>query len=288
MPDRSAETPRNRILVAANRLFRQRGVAATNVEDIAAEAGMSRATLYRHVTGGRDEIVLSVIAWNAEQQIRRLVDTVAAETEVFEERVVRLFRGLDQAMRADEAASAMFRLPSMGAMVAVEGWTEAAFDLTLRSLAPVLARSQGPRRALGRAVRPAGGRVGRTAVLVAGAVALGDDRRSRGIRHLRPNPGRRAPPGPFGGGVVNPGSPDDVEAVVRREIARQGRRWAPIGVALLLLLTVLATSQDSSDRTTTEAAGSPFTTDLTGAPVAGGLGTGRPARVDRRSRRRHS
>lgn len=138
-------SPRQRILAAADRLFREHGIAATNVEDIATEAGMSRATLYRHIVGGRDEIVLTVVASNVEAYIVAVVARASRETDRFEDRLVRIFRRLDSAIRADESDSAMFHRPSMVAMVAVEGWTAAAIDVSLRALVPVLddARSRG-------------------------------------------------------------------------------------------------------------------------------------------------
>ncbi|MCP4434671.1 MAG: helix-turn-helix transcriptional regulator [Actinomycetia bacterium] len=48
-------------LDAAGRVLVAKGIAATTVEDVAAEAGVSRATVYRYL-GGKDEIVGAVIA----------------------------------------------------------------------------------------------------------------------------------------------------------------------------------------------------------------------------------
>jgi AcrR family transcriptional regulator len=47
------------------------------VEDVAREAGVSRATVYRHVPGGRDQLVEEAIAWETQNFFRRLAEAVA-------------------------------------------------------------------------------------------------------------------------------------------------------------------------------------------------------------------
>jgi AcrR family transcriptional regulator len=54
------DDPSHRITVAARRLFAERGVAGTRLEDVAQEAGMSRQYLYRFVSG-RDEVIELVL-----------------------------------------------------------------------------------------------------------------------------------------------------------------------------------------------------------------------------------
>lgn len=54
-------TVRERIVHAAEECFERHGVAKTTVETIAAAAGMSRATVYRHFSGGKDEVIREVI-----------------------------------------------------------------------------------------------------------------------------------------------------------------------------------------------------------------------------------
>ncbi len=261
----AAGSPRQRILAAADRLFRDRGVAATNVEDIATEAGMSRATLYRHIVGGRDEIVLTVVASNVEAYIESVVARVSGETPEFAERMVRLFRRLDAAIRADESDSAMFHRPSMGAMVSVEGWTEAAIDVAARSLAPIVAEARDRGELFDelsdRLVAEWFMRQFASLELMRSDVVDDPD----GLRPLHPVARRRAAPRSPGRRAMNH---DEVEAVVRREIARYGRRWVPVGLALLLVLVVLATTQNTADRTGTETAASPVATDGSGAAVS--------------------
>ncbi|HEY3686572.1 MAG TPA: TetR/AcrR family transcriptional regulator [Streptosporangiaceae bacterium] len=56
-----ATTVRERIVRAAEECFESHGVAKTTVETIAAAAGMSRATVYRHFSGGKDEVIREVV-----------------------------------------------------------------------------------------------------------------------------------------------------------------------------------------------------------------------------------
>ena len=39
------------------------GLAKTSLEDVATEAGLSRATLYRWFAGGRDQLITETVAW---------------------------------------------------------------------------------------------------------------------------------------------------------------------------------------------------------------------------------
>jgi AcrR family transcriptional regulator len=73
MPPATTDTTRERIIDAAEVCFARFGVAKTTVEDIAAAANLSRATVYRSVTGGRDELILAVVL----RDLRRFLDRLA-------------------------------------------------------------------------------------------------------------------------------------------------------------------------------------------------------------------
>ena len=64
------------VLDAAARRLATDGIAATTVDDVAAEAGVSRATVYRYV-GGKDEIVRAVIGRETAAVLDRLQAVVA-------------------------------------------------------------------------------------------------------------------------------------------------------------------------------------------------------------------
>jgi AcrR family transcriptional regulator len=74
MTSATTDSTRERIIDAAEECFARYGVAKTTVEDIAAAAGMSRATVYRSVTGGRDELILAVML----RELIRFLDQLAA------------------------------------------------------------------------------------------------------------------------------------------------------------------------------------------------------------------
>lgn len=87
---------RTRILEATFTCVARWGLAKTTVEDAAREAGLSRATVYRHFPGGRDELVDAVVSWQYQQFFVRLYEEVhgaASLDEVLE-------RGLALARRS--------------------------------------------------------------------------------------------------------------------------------------------------------------------------------------------
>ncbi len=53
------------------------GIAKTTVEDVARQAGLSRATVYRYFPGGKDELINRTIAWEAGRFFERLAIAVA-------------------------------------------------------------------------------------------------------------------------------------------------------------------------------------------------------------------
>ncbi|MHB8663350.1 MAG: TetR/AcrR family transcriptional regulator [Acidimicrobiales bacterium] len=67
---------RTRILAATYACIARYGLAKTTMEDAAREAGLSRATVYRHFPGGRDELVREVIAWETGRFFLTLAEAV--------------------------------------------------------------------------------------------------------------------------------------------------------------------------------------------------------------------
>jgi len=54
-------TPRERVLVAAEHCFMERGYAAVTLRDIASEVGIKHASLYHHFPGGKEELFVEVV-----------------------------------------------------------------------------------------------------------------------------------------------------------------------------------------------------------------------------------
>lgn len=69
------ESARERILAATLECVERYGLAKTTVDDAARVAGMSRATVYRYVPGGREQLIVETIGW----ETGRIVERVAAE-----------------------------------------------------------------------------------------------------------------------------------------------------------------------------------------------------------------
>jgi AcrR family transcriptional regulator len=76
-PARGVPDVQSRILSAACDLIARRGIASTTVEEVAREAGVSRATVYRHFPGGRDELLAAVSASEALGFLDRLAAALA-------------------------------------------------------------------------------------------------------------------------------------------------------------------------------------------------------------------
>lgn len=58
------------------------GLARTTVDDIAQASGVSRATIYRHFPGGRDQIVRDTVAWEMGRFFTALGEAVAAAPDL--------------------------------------------------------------------------------------------------------------------------------------------------------------------------------------------------------------
>lgn len=70
-------TSKERLLEAGYACIARYGIAKTTIDDVAREATMSRATVYRYFPGGKDQLVGEVVAWEAERFFRELGAAVA-------------------------------------------------------------------------------------------------------------------------------------------------------------------------------------------------------------------
>ena len=71
---------RQRIVEATYACVARRGMAKTTVEDVAREAGISRATVYRAFPGGRDELVDATVSWAVFDFFAKLYDRIQGAT----------------------------------------------------------------------------------------------------------------------------------------------------------------------------------------------------------------
>jgi AcrR family transcriptional regulator len=71
-----AHEQRERVLAGAYGCVGRFGIAKTTVDDVARESGISRATIYRHFPGGRDELLRATVSWELGRYLGRLADEV--------------------------------------------------------------------------------------------------------------------------------------------------------------------------------------------------------------------
>ena len=73
---------RDRLLDAAYACVARYGIGKTTMEDVAREAGVSRATVYRTFPTGKDQLVREVVTWEAFRFFERLAAAVDAAPDV--------------------------------------------------------------------------------------------------------------------------------------------------------------------------------------------------------------
>ena len=86
---------RERILEATLTCVGRRGMGGLRVEEVAREAGVGRATIYRYFQGGREQLVSETVTW----EVGRFFARLAAAIEDAPDFRLRLERGLAFAHR---------------------------------------------------------------------------------------------------------------------------------------------------------------------------------------------
>lgn len=134
------ESARTRLLDAAERCFTRFGVSKTTVEDVANEARVSRATVYRYFDG-RDALVLGVLLRQASRFLGRLEKRIAAQAS-FAESLVEGVMFTVEAVRADPNLAMLFTPESAGLTESIVGASDALFRITGDFLRPYFEAAQ--------------------------------------------------------------------------------------------------------------------------------------------------
>lgn len=69
---------RDRLVLAATRLFRQRGYDGTGLSEILAEAGVPKGSLYHHFPEGKADLACAAADWTASEIVRVIDDSFRA------------------------------------------------------------------------------------------------------------------------------------------------------------------------------------------------------------------
>jgi len=141
----STEDARERLIDAAEGCFEHYGVAKTTIEDIAATARVSRATVYRYFDGGRDEIMLEFLVREARRFLGRLAERVAHEPDTASALTEGIAFTVESATR-DPTLRLLFAPEVAGQTGSIAGASTALLDLTREFLRPLV----GDTRPIGR------------------------------------------------------------------------------------------------------------------------------------------
>jgi AcrR family transcriptional regulator len=76
------EHTRTRLLEATLACIERWGLEKTSLEDVAREAGLSRATVYRYFAGGREQLVHDTVAWEVGRFFGRIEREIAVEPDL--------------------------------------------------------------------------------------------------------------------------------------------------------------------------------------------------------------
>lgn len=141
------EEARDRLIDAAEACFSRFGVAKTTLEDIATEAGVSRATVYRYFDGGRDEIILGVVLREAGVFLDDLQRRVQRQSDLADAIVEGILYTV-ASVRKNEHLALLFAPEVAGQTTTIAGASTALFELTTDFLRPIFeqARHEGQLR----------------------------------------------------------------------------------------------------------------------------------------------
>lgn len=133
------DAAKSRLIDAAEECFRRLGIAKATVEDIAREAKVSRATVYRYFDG-RDDLVLGVLLRDTDRHLGRIrpkIEQLKSLADVVVEFVVLT----EQATRRDPSLSLLFTVDEArfaGGIIA--GASLVLFERITEFFRPFLAR----------------------------------------------------------------------------------------------------------------------------------------------------
>jgi AcrR family transcriptional regulator len=137
----SVDDARDRLIDAAEACFTRFGVAKTTLEDIATEAGVSRATVYRYFEGGRDEVILGVVLREGREFLAALGRRVQRE-ETLGDAIVEGVLYTVAAVRKNQHLALLFAPEVAGHTTSIAGASTALYELTQDFLRPIFEQAR--------------------------------------------------------------------------------------------------------------------------------------------------
>jgi AcrR family transcriptional regulator len=127
---------RSRLVDAAEACFDRFGVLKTTVEDVATEAHVSRATVYRYFTG-RDDLILAVLLRESGRFLSRLASKVSTQDSLADAIVEGVLFTVES-VRNNPHLALLFTPEAAGLTTRIAGASEALFSTTAEFLRPLL------------------------------------------------------------------------------------------------------------------------------------------------------
>lgn len=135
------EEARDRLIDAAEACFSRFGVAKTTLDDIATEAGVSRATVYRYFDGGRDEIILGVVLREANKFLEALQRRVQRQSDLADAIVEGVMYTV-ASVRNNDHLALLFAPEVAGQTTTIAGASTALFEMTTDFLRPIFEQAR--------------------------------------------------------------------------------------------------------------------------------------------------
>lgn len=133
----SMAAARERILQATYDCIARFGMDKTAVDDVARAARLSRATVYRHFPGGKDQLVRETVMWETAHVVERLREAVAG-TSGLEDLLVETLRFGHEALSTHEVLQKVLETEPERILPALLSETPWLVDLLAAYLRPAI------------------------------------------------------------------------------------------------------------------------------------------------------